>query len=94
MNRGQAKLLAPIIAAYGEGKTIQIKTSTDGWVDVSDVLFNLTPDNYRVKPEPEVVYASFRPNGQLHDCWKSESNARASARYFKGTYKKFIEVME
>ena len=94
MNREQAKLLAPIIAAYGEGKTIQIKTHANGWFDVSDAKFNLTPDNYRIKPEPEVVYVSFRPNGQRQDCWGTEANAKASANYVKGTYKKFIEVVE
>ena len=95
MNRGQAKLLAPIIAAYGEGKTIQIKTGTDGWFDVSDVLFNLTPDNYRIKPSPEVVYVVFDISNRVRNCVKSESNAKRMAAFLPmASYKKFIEAVE
>ena len=95
MNRENAKLLAPIIAAYGEGKTIQIKTHANGWSDVSDAMFNLTPDDYRIKPEPKAVYVVFDLRG-IRDCFASEANAMYTANSIAtgGSYKKFIEVTE
>ena len=51
MNRERAKELAPIIAAYGEGKTIQIYL-TDEWVDINDQPQWRDCSLYCIKPEP------------------------------------------
>ena len=49
MTRERAKELAPIIAAYGEGKTIQIYIG-NGWADLLSASFDAS-DEYRIKPE-------------------------------------------
>lgn len=53
MTRERAKELAPIIAAYAEGKTIQLKGEY-GW---TSFLFEPNFDEYteyRIKPEPRM----------------------------------------
>ena len=54
MNRDRAKELAPIIAAYGEGKMIQIRDK-DLWFDLhgnNSIGFDsILPEDIRIKPE-------------------------------------------
>lgn len=59
MNRERAKELAPIMAAYGEGKTIQYKyLGSDCWVDWEKPNFT-NVGAYRVKPEPQKFWIAF-----------------------------------
>lgn len=70
MNRNQARELWPIIKAYAEGKTIQVKLKTDGnvscekWVDDKDPDFDIY-ECYRIKPEP-----TYRPFNSAKECWQ------------------------
>jgi len=54
MTREQTKELMPIIQAFAEGKTIQIRDAGGTWWDVMDsgASFSQPVDAYRVKPEP------------------------------------------
>ena len=70
MTREEAKVLLPIMQAYVEGKTIQVKCKTDSkaltekWVDV----VNPDLDNsrcYRINPEPK-----YRPFKSAEECWQ------------------------
>lgn len=74
MTQDEAKMLAPIIAAWGNGKTIQSKaTLGSGWNDVEGSLcFNMPSSYYRIKPEPKLrpwrpeevpIGAMFKLNG-------------------------------
>lgn len=66
MTRNDAKELLPIIQAFAEGKTIQVRDEREIWGDVGDGLnWNLRPSRYRVKPR-EVVLCEF--NGNLQTC--------------------------
>lgn len=61
MNKHNAHLYIPYIQALGEGKTLQTCEKpldiTDGvmrlpyWKDCAEIIFNLPPECYRVKPE-------------------------------------------
>jgi hypothetical protein len=53
MTRERAKELAPIISAYGEGKTIQVKGDEDKWYAVEKPAFD-DYSEYRIKPEPRM----------------------------------------
>lgn len=65
MNRQEAKQLLPIIQAYAEGKTIQIKAIDGIWYDDEDMVkFDSNPQNYRIKPEPK-----YRPFANAKECW-------------------------
>ncbi len=52
MNRKQAKELAPIITAFGDGKEIEIRCGNE-WIHLpGPAVFSGPPENYRIKPEP------------------------------------------
>lgn len=53
MTRENSKELLPIIQAYSEGKTIQMKTQDDIWVDCGELSFDGDPAIYRIKQEKE-----------------------------------------
>ncbi len=69
MNRQQAKELLPIIQAYAEGKTIQVKASDNLWYEYNGnnnkLKFDSDPQNYRIKPEPK-----YRPFKNREECWQ------------------------
>lgn len=68
MNREEAKELLPIIQAFAEGETIQVKMPSDnGWREVSDPSFTSLPQFYRIKPEPREFYLN------LYTCQISKS---------------------
>ena len=53
MTRERAKELAPIIAAYGEGKRIQARQPNDpDWYDYGEWDFSSPTVQYRIAPEP------------------------------------------
>ncbi len=62
MNRKQAKELAPIITAFGDGKEIEIREDNE-WIALGDhPSFGNVPGFYRVKPEPRVIYVDNKTN--------------------------------
>ncbi len=69
MNRQQAKELLPIIQAFAEGKTIQVKASDGLWYDREgencELNFNADPQVYCIKPSPK--YRSF---ANADECWQ------------------------
>lgn len=67
MNRSEAAKLLPIIKAFSEGKTIQVKQTTGEWVSfshISHMSFDSEPKCYRIKPEPK-----YRPFANAEECW-------------------------
>jgi hypothetical protein len=61
MTKENAKHYLPLIQAMSEGKTIQIKNlSTGEWFDTAGCNFLYPPENYRVKPEPQVLWINLR----------------------------------
>lgn len=70
MNRQEAKKLLPIIQAYAEGKTIQVKAIDGIWYDDEDMVkFDSSPQNYRIKPEPK-----YHPFKNKKECWNEMQN--------------------
>lgn len=68
MNRQQAKKMLPIIQAFAEGKTIQVKASDGLWYgregENCELNFNADPQVYRIKSEPK-----YRPFANAEECW-------------------------
>ena len=64
MTREQAKELLPIITAYVEGKTIEVKDHQNNWNKIKDPNFDEHPMLYRIKPEPK-----YRPFNNTKECW-------------------------
>lgn len=67
MDREKAKALLPIIQAFAEGKTIQIRNEAGNWEDsiIDKILFCNAANCYRIKPEPK--YRSFN---DTEECWQ------------------------
>lgn len=69
MNRQQAKELLPIIQAFAEGKTIEIRRNSKynpgEWIETATPTFDIKSHEYRIKPEPK--YRSF---ANAEECWQ------------------------
>jgi len=64
MNRENAKLLAPIIEAYGNGEQIQ---TFDGkkWQDVAYPDFDCNAKDYRIKPKKRTIWVEINEYGVM-----------------------------
>ena len=69
MTREQAKELLPIIQAYAEGEKIEMLDFKGRWVKMTNPDFTLSPENYRIKPEPK-----YRPFKTKEECWNEMLN--------------------
>lgn len=67
ITREEAKKLLPIIQAFAEGKAIQFRCKTGEWLDIinNEFDFILSPDDYRIQPEPK-----YRPFKSQEECWQ------------------------
>lgn len=67
MNREQAQKLLPIIQAFAEGKTIQVKGPDNRWYDYDSkdckLKFDSDLQKYRIKPK-------YRPFANKEECWQ------------------------
>ena len=71
MNRERAKELLPVIQAFAEGKTVQIKYG-DGWEDLGEPVFDFSGE-YRIKPEPLECWVNVYPTAI--DSFQSKKSA-------------------
>ena len=53
MTRDRIKELLPVITAFAEGKTIEVKNRKNEWNEMDDPHFDADPKVYRIKPEPK-----------------------------------------
>ena len=65
MTREEGKEMLPIIQAFIEGKEIQVFDDEKGWVETEYLIFNLSPNCYRIKPEQK-----YRPFKTREECWQ------------------------
>ena len=69
MNRKEVKELLPVLQAFAEGKTIQVKTKEgNNWDTLEDGDFEyleIKKCDFRVKPEPK-----YRPFKDTQECWQ------------------------
>lgn len=65
--------LLPVMKAFAEGKTIQIRKGfSQEWKDIDcddEISFNRCPSDYRIKTEFE-----YRPFATLSECWHEMHN--------------------
>ena len=94
MNREQAKEMLPIIQAFAEGKTIQVKASDGLWYgregENCEFNFNADPQVYRIKSEPK-----YRPFANAEECWQ-EMQKHQPFGWIKKTcgHCNFLHIME
>lgn len=91
MTREEAKELLPVIKAFAEGKTIQVKVTDNRWYDWKDktdeLNFNSGPQNYRIKPEPK-----YRPFKSQEEFWQ-EMLKHQPFGWLKGKMSKNISLI-
>lgn len=66
MTQEDAIKLLPIIKAYSEGKTIEVRSLLDGsWGNISNPQFDGDPSVYRIKPEPKLIPFTYEDAKEL-----------------------------
>lgn len=83
MNQEQAKKYLPIITALAEGKKIQYKDPylLSDWADVDQPSF-IPGYEYRVKPEPKVIYIPVHRSGYATAAWETKRAALEQIKCF------------
>ena len=87
MTREEAKEWLPIIKAFAEGKTVQIKVRGK-WVDLCETDFSRSPDEYRIKPEPK-----YRPFKNQEECWQ-EMLKHQPFGWIRGKYSAILYLID
>lgn len=65
MTKEEAKKLLPVITAFAEGKTIEVKDHRSNWHEINNPNFDECPAFYRIKPNPK-----YRPFNNAEECWQ------------------------
>ena len=86
MNRKEIKKILPVIQAFAEGKEIQVKGGNN-WRTSEDLNFDLSPEEYRIKPEPK-----YRPFRTQEECWQEMHKHPNFGWVTDGYYKSTISV--
>lgn len=96
MDKSNAKDFLPLVQALAEGKTIQQRTGSGcAWHDVTSVSFGGDPQNYRIKPEPAVVWVLYDKQNRLRGTFESAAEAATYSRYVpEHRVVKFVEYKD
>lgn len=61
MNRAEVKYLLPILQAFAEGKTLQIrKLDEETWYDTTNDNLNFNLEHYAYRVKPSLKYRPFK----------------------------------
>ena len=70
MSREEALRYSELLKAYGEGKTIQVKSKIGTkWLDTLEPRFEFLYNEYRIKPEPKYIPFTFEDSKLFRDKW-------------------------
>ena len=92
MTREETKKLLPIMQAFAEGKTIQVRINNDSsWTNLLDNKLEISNlYEYRIKPEPK-----YRPFKNQEECW-NEMHKHSNFGWIKGNvtgeYKQIVRI--
>lgn len=64
MNKDNAKNYLPMVQALAEGKSIQWKHRTMGWIDSNELSDAYPASDYRIKPEPREIWVNEWADGK------------------------------
>lgn len=64
MTKEKAKELLPIITAFAEGRSIQLKDAYGNWYNSINPDFSKNPEDYRIEPT-----LRYRPFENTKECW-------------------------
>lgn len=82
MNASNARDYLPLVQALADGKTIQWKHRTMGWIDSNELSDAYPASDYRIKPEPREIWVNHYANpcrlDQICDS-KEEADQRSAS---------------
>lgn len=98
MDREQTIAAIAVMQAFVDGKTIQARPNSwaygsNGWEDVSDPSWNIAAVEYRISPEPRVIYVGELRSGNISLFWHSDV-VELSSNPEISNIRKFIEVLD
>ena len=98
MNAQNAKDYLPLVQAIADGKQIQYKykraDGSDDWLTLMDgIVFDCSPDHYRIKPEPKEIWMNRYETGDEIGPYYSCDVARTCANP-GATQVRYREVVE
>lgn len=99
MTRQEWAKRLPLIQAFVEGKTIQGKwenIADDPWEDLDsgDIEFNQKGQEYRIKPEPKVIWVNEYPDGRQIFDNKESAEKWAFDKIAVRVAVKYVEIVE
>lgn len=101
MTRDDAKVLWPVIKAWGEGETLQVRDCVNGWVDEGlyhkgRLSFDSDASHYRIKPEPVECYAVMVGDGviQCYRYWDAAEKHRRGLDAFSLGNARVVKLRE
>jgi hypothetical protein len=96
MNKDNAKNYLPLVQALADGKIIQFLTLQGVYVDSRNPDFSAPASDYRIKPEPMVVWLNEYPGQNIiySDPHDTQSSADDAASPFRSRCVKFVECLE
>jgi len=81
-----------VIAAHRDGKAVEARCRpTGGWISASVPCWDFYRSDYRIKPEPMVIWANVYPHGLGH-AYETEIDALARVGS-QGIPREFMEVL-
>lgn len=96
MNKDNAKDFLPLVQALAEGKTLQVRASSERpWIDATDIAFVGHPGNHRIKPEPAVLWVIYDSHDRIRGTFYSSEEATKYGEYV-ANYRvvKFVESQD
>lgn len=85
-----------VVQAHKAGKTIQIGSKHEKalWYDTANPTWNFAHFNFRVKPEPRIIYVNEYKTTQIIHAYHKEETADAHADIDRICCTKYIEAIE
>lgn len=95
MNKDNAKDYLPLVQALADGKQIQSQLGLRlEWRDTNHPDFSMSPEQYRIKPEPKEIWMNRYPNGAHFGPFDSKQDAhwgRANDTAIQVCFREVIE---
>jgi hypothetical protein len=86
-----------VMQAFEDGKEIQFRNNSrpDSWIDCPNPAWNWEMTDYRVKPEPRVIWVNEYSDGLNTWHYQTREDANINiGRRARIACRKFVEVME
>ena len=94
--RENLRKILPVLQAWAEGKTIQVRLPRDEWDDVTveTLKFDGRPEDYRIKPEPREWFLLIHDNAVIGTFSTKDAINRYCERHTGYANSEIVKVFE